>query len=118
MKKLSLIVFAFGFIFYACGGGEDTSTSSSSSDNETVVAKAEPDGEKLYQGICASCHGAFGEPVLAGAGDLRNPELALEQRIKTITNGSEKNPQMVSFKDTYSEREIKAIAEYTMSFVE
>lgn len=114
MKKLALIIFAFGFIFYACGGGEGSSTS----DNQTVAESSGPNGEKLYQSTCASCHGSFGEPILAGAGDLRNPELTLEQRIETITNGSEANKTMISFKDQFSEREIKAIAEYTMGFVE
>lgn len=116
MKKVALIIFAFGFVFYACGGGEETS---SSTDNQQIAEKTAPNGEKLYQQAnCITCHGAFGEPVLAGAGDLRNPELTLAQRIETITNGSEKNPTMVSFKDSYSEEEIKAIAEYTMGFVE
>lgn len=116
MKKLALIIFAFGFIFYACGGGEETS---STTDGQEIVEKSAPDGEKLYQQAnCVSCHGAFGEPVLAGAGDLRNPELTLEQRIETITNGSEANKTMIAFKDTYSPEEIKAIAEYTMGFVE
>ena len=109
MKKLVLIIFAIGFIFYACG-------SESTEDKE--ITSAGPNGEKLYQKTCAPCHGALGEPVLADAGDLRNPELTLEQRIETITNGSQKNATMVSFKDQFSEREIKAIAEYTMSFVE
>ena len=108
MKKLVLIIFAIGFIFYACG-------SESTEDKE--ITSAGPNGEKLYQATCAVCHGAFGEPVLADAGDLRNPELNLEQRIETITNGSQKNATMVSFKDQFSEREIKAIAEYTMTFV-
>ena len=117
MKKIALIVFVFDFIFYACGGGEETSTTTTES--EPIVEKAAPNGEKLYQRAnCVTCHGAFGEPVLPGAGDLRNPELSLEKRIATITNGSEKNPVMVSFKDDYSEEEIKAIAEYTMGFVE
>lgn len=114
MKKLALIIFAFGFIFYACGGGEE----SASSNNQTVAEASVPNGEKLYQGTCAPCHGSFGEPVLDGAGDLRNPELALEQRIETITNGSKANATMIAFKDQFSEREIKAIAEYTMGFVE
>ncbi|MFK7950400.1 MAG: cytochrome c [Saprospiraceae bacterium] len=115
MKKLALIIFAFGFIFYACGGGEETS----STNNQEVAEKSAPNGEKLYQQAnCVTCHGAFGEPVLAGAGDLRNPELTLAQRIETITNGSKANATMIAFKDTYSEAEIKAIAEYTMGFVE
>lgn len=116
MKKLTLIVFVLGFLFYACGGGEETS---STNENQEVAEKSAPNGEKLYQQAnCVSCHGAFGEPVLPGAGDLRKAELTLEQRIKTITNGSEANPTMISFKNSYSEREIKAIAEYTMGFVE
>lgn len=114
MKKLTFIILAIGFLFYACGEEEKTS----SSKQETTST---PNGEKLYSsspGNCYTCHGVFGEPVLAGAKDLRNPELTLEQRIATITNGSEANPTMIAFKDKLSEAEIKAIAEYTMTLIE
>lgn len=114
MKNLVLVIFTLGVISYACG----SEAPSTSDDNKTITAEAKPDGEKIYQKTCAVCHGAFGEPVLATAGDLRNPELTLEQRIETITNGSQKNATMIAFKEQFSEKEIKAIAEYTMGFVE
>ena len=113
MKNLVVVIFALGFVFYACGSEEP-----STSDNKTITAGAKPDGEKIYQKTCSVCHGAFGEPVLAIAGDLRNPELTLEQRIETITNGSQKDATMIAFKEQFSEKEIKAIAEYTMGFIE
>ena len=109
MKKLVLIIFAIGFIFYACG-------SESTEDKE--ITSAGPNGEKLYQKTCASCHGVLGDSGFAGAANLKDPEITLEQRIETITNGSQKNATMIAYKDQFSEREIKAIAEYTMSFVE
>lgn len=76
------------------------------------------DGEALYkEATCIACHGADGKAAVLNASDLTNPELTLEQRIKTITNGSEKDPTMVAYKDVLTKEEIQAIAEYTMTFV-
>jgi mono/diheme cytochrome c family protein len=117
MKKTLWIALAFGGLFYACGGAEEAPASGKT---ETVAeATTAPDGAKLYQvANCSSCHGAFGKPVLAGAKDLTDPSIALERRIEVITNGSENNAVMVAFSPKYSEAEIRAIAEYTMTFVE
>lgn len=83
-------------------------------DNDISLAN----GKALYKkGNCSSCHGKKGNSILVKAGDLRRSSLTLEQRIETITNGSKKNPTMVAFKDIFSEKEIKAIAEYTMTFI-
>ena len=90
MRKLRVIwqgtFVVFCYIVFTQGladEGTDGIRTSLEADDLAVVSA----GEKVYQENCASCHGAFGEPVLANAGDLRNPELALEQRITTITNG-------------------------------
>lgn len=113
MKKVTLIIFALATILYACGGNE------TSNEGQEQITASEPDGQALYQkGNCTSCHGAFGVPVLPSAKDLRSADITLEQRIEMITNGSKANPTMISFKNTFSEAEIKAIAEYTMTFVE
>ncbi len=116
MKKIIFIALVLATVLYACGGGNESSTSS----NENVVKEeSKPDGAKLYQAAnCVSCHGAFGKPILAQAKDLTDPAITLERRIEIITNGSENNAVMVAFSPRYSEAEIKAIAEYTMTFVE
>ena len=76
------------------------------------------DGKALYKkGNCSSCHGKKGKSILVKYGNLQNPKLTLEQRIKTITNGSPTNPTMVAFKDSFIKEEIRAIAEYTMTFI-
>lgn len=76
------------------------------------------DGKALYKkGNCSACHGKKGKSILVKAGDLRNPDLTLEQRIETITNGSKNNPTMVAFKEQFTKEEIRAIAEYTMTFI-
>lgn len=76
------------------------------------------DGKALYKkGNCSSCHGKKGKSILVKSGDLRNPNLTLEQRIETITNGSKTNPTMIAFKKQFTEDEIRAIATYTMTFI-
>lgn len=76
------------------------------------------DGKELYkEGSCKSCHGRKGKSILVAAGDLTNPKLTLEQRIEMITNGSKNNPSMVAFKERFTTEEIRAIAEYTMTFI-
>lgn len=115
MKKITLVMLLLGILFYACGSNE---TETNADDTQQVTA-SEPDGEALYQSSnCATCHGAFGDPVLPEAKDLRNPELTLAQRIETITNGSKANPTMIAFKNSLSEAEIKAVAEFTMTLIE
>ncbi|MFT5835059.1 MAG: mono/diheme cytochrome c family protein [Cognaticolwellia sp.] len=116
MKKIIIVVLALGFIFYACGS-EKTTTSSTEAEQEMVASI--PDGAKLYKNAgCIACHGAFGNPVLPTAKNLTDGTITLERRIQVVTNGSENNATMIAFSPKYSEAEIKAVAEYTMTFVE
>jgi mono/diheme cytochrome c family protein len=119
MKKITIALFALGFIFYACSNEKPTTETEQKQQTEQQVAESKPDGAKLYSDAgCIACHGAFGVPVLPTAKNLTDANITLENRIKMITNGSEKEPTMVAFSPKYSEAEIKAIAEYTMTFVE
>lgn len=68
-------------------------------------------GQKIYQKNCVICHGADGKLQLNGAKDLSVSVLPLDERINQITNG--KN-LMTPFKGILSEKEIKAVAEYTL----
>lgn len=86
--------------------------------NFTTVSLEKPDGKALYIAAnCSACHGKKGKSILNIAPSLQNPELTLERRIEVITNGSKKESTMIAFSPKYTTEEIKAIAEYTMSFV-
>lgn len=76
------------------------------------------DGKALYkEANCAACHGRKGKSMLKIAPSLRRSELTLKQRIEVITNGSENDSTMLAFSSKYSKAEIKAIADYTMTFI-
>ena len=118
MKKFTIIFLALGFIFYACGNEKPTTSTETQQTQQAPAANA-PDGAKLYTDAgCVACHGAFGTPVLPTAKNLTDGAITLERRIEVITNGSKNDATMVAFSPRYSEAEIKAIAEYTMTFVE
>jgi mono/diheme cytochrome c family protein len=68
---------------------------------------------KIYNTNCGICHGKNGRKGLAGAKILPESELTVEERIEIITNGK---GQMMPYKNLLSEEEIKAVAEYTMTF--
>lgn len=86
--------------------------------NSANVILEKPDGKALYKAAsCATCHGRNGKSMLNIAPSLQNPALTLKKRIEIITNGSETDPTMVAFSSKYTTDEIKAIAEYTMTFV-
>jgi mono/diheme cytochrome c family protein len=115
MKKITIVILALGFIFFACGN--EKPTTSGTGQQETIASI--PDGAKLYSDAgCIASHGAFGVPVLPTAKNLTDGTIALERRIEVVTNGSKNDATMVAFSPRYSEAEIKAIAEYTMTFVE
>jgi mono/diheme cytochrome c family protein len=117
MKKITIIFLALGFIFFACGNEKPTTNTQQQTEQESIAST--PDGAKLYSDAgCIACHGAFGVPVLPTAKNLTDATIVLERRIEVITNGSKNDATMVAFSPRYSEAEIKAIAEYTMTFVE
>ncbi|WP_442598653.1 outer membrane protein assembly factor BamB family protein [Neobacillus sp. D3-1R] len=69
------------------------------------------EGEKVYKNNCLACHGD------AGAGGHNGPNLQESKMdrdaiIKQVQNGK---GQMPGFKDTLSEDEIKAVADYVLS---
>lgn len=102
MKKI-IILAAIAFGIWACGGEANSSTK-------------EVDGKLVYQRNCLSCHGANGNQGYNGAKALGESALTMPQRVNIITNGSENNATMVAFKGRLSDEEIKAVAQYTMSF--
>ena len=104
MKKIIICLSLFvAFILFA-------------SNAEVSVDKI--DGKALYkEANCSGCHGRKGKSMFNIAPSLQNPELTLKQRVEMITKGSKKDPTMIAFSPKYSKTEIKAIADYTMTFV-
>lgn len=77
------------------------------------VKKSEVSVATLWRQNCSICHGKDGTLGLNGAKDLRLSELTLEERINIISNGK---GTMTAFKNRFSETEIAALAEFTLSF--
>jgi mono/diheme cytochrome c family protein len=83
------------------------------------AADAPPDGAKLYQSNCQSCHGRNGKalPFYArkGAPDLNDPEWQKErtdEHVRTaIAEGSE-GTVMKAFKKTLSPEQIDALVKH------
>ncbi len=101
MRYTYFIFFLF-LTFWACSQGGDGG-------QKAVVAKV--DGKAIYQQYCVACHGANGRMEINGAKDFTKSELELEERVHVITNGRN---LMQAYKSLLSEKEIKAVAQYTM----
>ncbi|MFD2446969.1 PQQ-binding-like beta-propeller repeat protein [Bacillus sp. CGMCC 1.16607] len=67
--------------------------------------------EKVYKNNCLACHGAGGGGGHNGP-NLQNTKMDRDAVIKQVKNGG---GQMPSFKDTLSEKEIEAVADYVKS---
>jgi mono/diheme cytochrome c family protein len=81
------------------------------------------DGEKVYQSVCATCHGADGVPPAAmaarlGVRDLTSAEFRARATLALIEaqvrNGSA-NKLMPAFGGAITDDQIKAVAEYVAS---
>lgn len=105
MKKLIyVLVIGFGVLF-GCSSDDTKSTSKSTASNE-------PNGETIFKKNCVLCHGADGRLEFNGAKDLTKSVVPLDVRIQQITNGK---GLMTPFNGILSEKEIRVVAEYTMS---
>jgi len=118
MKKLlvgTLFLSAFAFLI-ACGGGEGSGNPNfPANSGEETTAAADIDGKAIYTKNCVTCHGVYGDMGASGAFNLKESQLALEERINVITNGRN---TMLAFNNVLSEEEIQAVAEYTMTLSE
>lgn len=110
MRK-GLVFIAIAAFVYACGGSSASTESNSGTGAKAVAAAAKPDGEKIYKQYCVTCHGLYGDMGASGAYNLQESELTLEERINVITNGRK---AMTAFEALLDEKEIKAVAKYTM----
>ena len=102
MKK---IIFAAVIMLsvLACGGGSDDDAPKEL-------------GKTLFKTNCVACHLANGQGGVNGAKNLGESALTVKERVNIITNGSQVNRTMVSYKTLLSPKEIQAVAEYTMTF--
>ena len=97
---------------WACG--TNTSEDKNTSDTSTGDSTGETiDAIALYRKTCAICHGANGKLKLNGAKNFTESTLNLQERILVITNGR-LDKGMASFKMTFSEKEIEALAAHTI----
>ncbi len=119
MKFYPLITFAMITLTIACGGsGNNGSDTGSDQGQESSPAQAQadaPDGEKIFRTYCITCHGIDGKLELNGAKDLTLSEVPLEERITQVTEGK---GLMTPFEGILTEEQIRAVAEYTMTFKE
>lgn len=108
MKQIYIlfIITMLSIIFAFCSGSSDTAHNR----NDT----GEPDGKKIYKTYCKLCHGAKGGLGINGAANLKKSEMELAERIAIITNGK---TTMTPFKGTLTEKQIEAVAEYSMTLV-
>ncbi|MCS7017592.1 MAG: c-type cytochrome [Cytophagales bacterium] len=70
-------------------------------------------GKAIYQANCIACHGADGALGAAGAKNLANSQLSLQETIYIITNGKNAMPK---YKKALSEQDIRAVAAYVATF--
>lgn len=68
-----------------------------------------PDGEKIYKQYCVTCHGIYGDMGAAGAFNLQQSRLTLEERVAVISRGRN---AMTPFETLLNKKEIKAVAGY------
>ena len=89
----------------AGGSGQDILAANT----EASLANA----QAIYTNMCVTCHGPNGRKGTAGARDLSQSRLSLQQQKNVIANG---RGLMQPFKDKLTDQEIEAVAAYTISF--
>jgi mono/diheme cytochrome c family protein len=68
--------------------------------------------QSLYMAKCVACHGSDGKLGAAGAKNLADTKLTVDEVKKQITNGKGAMPP---FSNQLNEAEIQAIAEYVLT---
>ena len=90
---------------------------------EQQVAGGSTNGSKVFQSICAACHGVAGKPSEAniarlGVKDLTAPELReriTPQLVEDQVRHGSKNKLMPAFEGALTEEQIKSVAAYVSS---
>lgn len=102
MMKYLIFLGLFGLVI-AC-----SDTNNANNQNTTPQAI---DGKRIFKKNCIVCHGLYGDMEVNGAKDLNASTLTLEERIHIVTNGK---GVMTPFKSKLTEKQIKAVAQYTL----
>lgn len=97
-----LVAFA-AILFTSCGEETASPTTAAS------VTQQGPSAERIYQTMCALCHGPDGTKAYAGAEDLSESTLSMDERVAIIRYGK---GTMVPFGERLSDEEIRSLAEY------
>lgn len=114
-SAIKISFFSFLILLAACGSNSSTGNGNSNDGQESAEeATAAVDGQKIFRTYCITCHGIDGKLELNGAKDLGISEMSLDEKILHITNGK---GLMTPFKGILSDDEIKAVAEYTFTFI-
>ena len=105
--------FFFLLLLAACESAQDEIDRKTAAAQKQGAAPIQPDGQAVFRQNCVVCHGADGKLGLNGAKDLSQSQLTLEARVAQVTNGKNLMPP---FGKQLRPEEIKAVAEYTLSF--
>ena len=108
IKILTTLCLTIPVLILACGPTGDPSKAAGDKDRGPLPLSA---GKSIYSTHCVVCHGTDGGLGLNEAGDLRESEMTLEQRKQIISQGK---GTMIAYNRILSEREIEAVARYTM----
>lgn len=98
-KRNTRAAFALFIMLWSCQGTSNKS-------NDQSVAN----GQTLYKAYCVTCHGLQGDMGAAGAANLRQSNLSLEERVVVITKGRN---AMQAYEKLLSTQQIEALAKYT-----
>ena len=112
MKQWFIFLALAGFVL-ACGNSGSEGQLAVSAGGPGMADK--PDGKKIYKQYCVTCHGLYGDMGGGGAFNLQKSQLSPEERIMVITKGRN---AMAPFETLLKKKEIKAVAEYIVTFRE
>jgi mono/diheme cytochrome c family protein len=70
-----------------------------------------PEGKEVFEKYCVPCHGNNGDLAVNGAKKFSESTLNEKERVLVITNGRN---MMTPYKGIINEKEIKAVAAYTI----
>ncbi|NJO87377.1 MAG: cytochrome c [Lewinella sp.] len=116
MKKF-VILTLLAVIALGCGGESPAGEAGAAPAAQTTAAQPDIDAKKIWKVRCIACHGLYGNQGLNGAANLQEVSISLAERINIITNGRQgEKGVMTAFGEILSPEEIKAVAEYTMTF--
>lgn len=110
-KMLSSISFVWlaALSFTSCNENKPSQQNTS---NQTAPQVKKIDAQSLYMAKCVACHGADGKLGAAGAKNLAETKLSVDEVKQQIINGKGAMPP---FGNQLTEDEIQAIADYVLT---